>query len=308
MKPLDPQVASPLDVSIEELEALLEQARPVLSEEGYQKLHAAIHTLGYMTELLENREATLEGLRRILWHSSTEKTAAVLQQAGIEPCEKNSPTGSADGSPRAPKRRAPGHGRNAAAAYSGAQKVKVPHTLRTGDPCPDGCGGKIYPQRDPGMLVRITGQAPLAATVYELEKLRCNLCGNVYTAAAPPEAGEKKYDESAVSMMALLRYASGVPWNRVEGLQENLGIPLPAATQCEILAEAAVPLQADLEELKRQAAQGEVVHNDDTSMRVLSLERDAGSLPVADRSVHQRVGMDLATAPGCAVFHRVQAR
>ena len=46
MKPLDPQVASPLDVSIEELEALLEQARPVLSEEGYQKLHAAIGRSG----------------------------------------------------------------------------------------------------------------------------------------------------------------------------------------------------------------------------------------------------------------------
>ena len=34
-----------------------------------------------------------------------------------------------------------------------------------GDACPDGCGGKVYPQRDPGVLVRIKGQAPLAATV-----------------------------------------------------------------------------------------------------------------------------------------------
>jgi len=45
----------------------------------------------------------------------------------------------------------------------------------------------------------------LAATVYELEKLRCNLCGEVYTAAAPLEAGDKKYDATAVSMMAVLR-------------------------------------------------------------------------------------------------------
>jgi hypothetical protein len=41
---------------------------------------------------------------------------------------------------------------------------------------------QVYVQRDPGVLVRIKGQAPLAATVYELEKLRCNLCGNVYPA------------------------------------------------------------------------------------------------------------------------------
>jgi len=45
------------------------------------------------------------------------------------------------------------------------------------------------------------------------------------------------------------------------------------------MKETAVPLQTALEELKRQAAQGEVVHNDDTSMRVLSLDRDADISP-----------------------------
>ena len=51
------------------------------------------------------------------------------------------------------------------------------------------------------------------------------------------------------------------------------------ATQCEIVAETAVSLQPALQELTRQAAQGEVVHNDDTSMRVLSLDRDADISP-----------------------------
>jgi transposase len=127
------------------------------------------------------------------------------------------------------------------------------------------------------VLVRIKGQAPIAATVYELEKLRCNLCGDVFTAAAPEEAGEEKYDETAASMIALLRYGSGFPWYRLEGLQENLGIPLPVATQCEIVKETAAQIQPAGDELIRQAAQGGVVHNDDTSMRVLSLDRDAAS-------------------------------
>jgi transposase len=140
-------------------------------------------------------------------------------------------------------------------------------------------GGKVYPQREPGVLVRIKGQPPLAAAVYEWEKLRCNLCGDVYTAAAPPEAGEKKYNETAVRMMAVLRYGTGVPWNRTEGLEANFGIPLPAATQCQILTAHAVPLQPAWEELKRQAAQSEVVHNDDTSMRVLWRERDPDISP-----------------------------
>jgi transposase len=267
-----------IDVSTEELEALLEQAKPALADDGYQKLKGAIRTLGYVTELLENQEATLASLRRLLCHSSTEKTEKVLKQAGIKTDEKKpKPSGTGTGTAQAPKSAAAGHGRNGAAAYRGARKVPVPHaSLKAGDPCPNGqCGGKVYPQRDPGVLVRIKGQAPIAATVYELEKLRCHLCGDVFTAAAPEDVGEKKYDETAASMIAMLRYGSGFPWYRLQGLEESLGIPLPVATQCEIVAETAATLQPALQELTRQAARGEVVHNDDTSMRVLSLDRDA---------------------------------
>jgi len=261
-----------LDVTSEELAALVEGVREALGEAGYQKLQAAIRTLGYVTELLETRQATLDKLRRLLCHSSTEKTKTVLKQAGIETGEKKRKA------PGATKSKTPGHGRNGAAAYRGARKVEVPHaSLKAGDPCPDCQRGKVYPQRDPGVLVRIKGQAPIAATVYELEKFRCNLCGDVFTAAAPEEAGEEKYDETAASMIALLRYGSGFPWYRLEGLQENLGIPLPVATQCEIVKETAAQIQPAMDELIRQAAQGEVMHNDDTSMRVLSLDRGAAS-------------------------------
>ena len=266
MKPPGPEGTPRIDVSREELEALLEGVRPALGEAGYQKLQAAIRTLNYVTELLETREATLERLRRLLCHSSTEKTEKVLKQAGIETGEKKD---KAPGAPRTPKSTAPGHGRNGADAYRGARKVEVPHaSLKAGDQCPDCQRGKVYSVSEPGVLVRINGQAPIAATVYELEKLRCNLCGDVFTAAAPEGVGEKKYDETAASMIAMLRYGSGFPWNRLEGLQENLGIPLPAATQCEIVKETAVQIQPAMDELIRQAAQGDVVHNDDTSMRV----------------------------------------
>jgi len=262
-----------LDVTTAELEALLEGVREPLGEAGYQKLKAAIRTLGYVTELLENREATLAALRRLLCQASTEKTAQVLKQAGVEVGEKNrKPAGQ-----RAPETTAPGHGRHEAAAYRGAHKVKVPHgSLHQGDRCPECQRGKVYPLRDPGLLVRIKGQAPIEATVYELEKLRCNLCGEVFTAEAPEEVGTEKYDATAASMIALLRYGSGFPWTRLEGLEGSLGIPLPAATQCEIVAETAAAIQPALQELTGQAAQGKVLYNDDTSMRVLALRRGPG--------------------------------
>ena len=124
------------------------------------------------------------------------------------------------------------------------------------------------------MLVRVTGQAPLAATVYSLERLRCGACGQVFTAQSPEGVGEDKYDASAAAMIAQLKYGSGTPFNRLEQLEKQMGIPLPAATQWEIVAKAAQPIKPARDELIRQAAQGEVVHNDDTSMRVLRLERD----------------------------------
>ena len=85
------------------------------------------------------------------------------------------------------------------------------------------------------MLVRIIGQPPLAATVYQLQKLRCHLCGQVFTADAPAEAGPRKYDATAGSMIGLLKYGSGLPFNRLEGLQGDLGVPLPASTQWDIV-------------------------------------------------------------------------
>jgi hypothetical protein len=226
-----------LDVSTAELEALLEQARrEPLAEDGYRKLKAAIDTLAYVTELLEKKETSLAALRELLCPATTEKTSKVLEQAGLEAGGKKPE--------HAPKRAAPGHGRNGAAAYKGARRVPVPHaSLKAGDPCPGGCGGKVYPQHEPGVLVRVHGQAPIAATVYELEKLRCNLCGDVFTAAAPEDVGEKKYDETAASMIALLRYGSGFPWYRLAGLEESLGIPLPVATQCEIVVQTAILLR-----------------------------------------------------------------
>jgi hypothetical protein len=117
------------------------------------------------------------------------------------------------------------------------------------------------------------GQAPLAATVYELESLRCNLCGEVFEAAAPEGVGEKKYDESAAAMIGLLKYGSGVPFYRLAGLEASLGIPLPPSTQWEIMAETAAVIQPAFDELIRQAAQGEVLYNDDTAMKILTLAR-----------------------------------
>jgi transposase len=254
-----------LDITTAELEAIVEGVREPLGESGYQKLKAAIHTLGYVTGLIENHETTIQELRRMLCRGRTEKTAAVLERAGIPTDAAPPPETSA------PKPRPPGHGRNGSPAYRAARKIPVAHpALKKGDRCPECAKGKVYRQ-SPQTLVRIIGQTPVQATVYAMEKFRCNLCGQVFTAETPEGVGSEKYDATAVSMIALLKYGSGLPFYRLEGLQRNLGIPLPSSTQWELVEQTSRQIEPANEELIRQAAQGEVLYNDDTSMTILEL-------------------------------------
>ncbi|HLO07458.1 MAG TPA: IS66 family transposase [Terriglobales bacterium] len=244
----------PMEINLEEIYQILDSARrQPMSDAEYEKVKTAVAALA---ERAAPRSRTTEKTDAVLPHQNADKPAAK------EPAGKGKPAKS-------------GHGRNGAARFTGAKRVLVAHaTLQSGDTCPECQKGKVYRQKKPKTLIRITGRPPLEATAYELEQLRCNGCGQVFTAEAPAKAGEKKYDESAVAMIAQLRYGSGVPFQRLERLEANLGIPLPAATQWEVVEEKADSLRPALEELIRQAAQGEVAHNDDTGMRILKLARE----------------------------------
>lgn len=258
------------DLHLDELAGILARAKSApLGEADLAALTAAIETLVFLTRELEAKGTSIERLRRMLFGASTEKTSQVVGETANADAAGGGDAASA--APRA-KPKAPGHGRNGAAAYRGATKVHVPHeSLQRGDSCPGCQKGKVYPLDEPATLVRVRGLAPLAATVYECDRLRCNLCGEVFTAAAPAGVGTGKYDETAASMIGLLRYGTGLPFNRIEKLERGFGIPLPAATQWEVVARAAGLLAPAHEELIRQAAQGELLHNDDTTMRILEL-------------------------------------
>ena len=240
-----------IEVNLDELDRIIDRGtRAPLSEAEAQNLKTALHAMA--EKLIRNR--------------STEKTSAVLPP-DAKPAEQ----------PDAQRSVSAGHGRHGAVAFTGANRVSISHaTLQSGDACPD-CGrGRVYQQKEPATLVRFVGQPPLEATVFEMERLRCNACGQIFTAAEPETAGPDKYDVTAVAMIALLKYGTGVPFKRLERLQQQLGMPLPATTQWELVEAAAKLIRPVLDELIRQAAQGGVMHNDDTGMRILRLAREPG--------------------------------
>jgi transposase len=265
-----------IDISAAAARGLLDRIRPKLDEEEFRALNALVETLVYVAELVAHTNASVARVRAVLFGTgSTEKTRHVLARTEVAeagPPLNRDPARDPTSDLTAPSRRRRGHGRHRAAAYTSATRVTIPHpTLRTGDPCPACDGGKVYPVREPTVLVRFVGQAPIGATVYALEKLRCHLCGALFTAPPPAAVGDRKYDARAGAMIALLKYGSGMPFYRLARLQTQVGVPLPASTQWEIVASLATQLRPVHAELIRLAANGTVLYNDDTSMTVLSL-------------------------------------
>ena len=259
--------ASPpvLELSMKEVEEILERLKASgLAVRDQGMLRALVDSYVFLVGEIADRRASIDRLRQMLFGAKTETGKNVKERAGKSGNDEK------DRSKEKPKKKKKrkGHGRIPATAYTGADRVKVPHeSLSRGDPCPC-CRGKVY-GKPPRLLVRIRGSAPFVATVYEQEYLRCGLCGEVFTAKLPEEVGEEKFDHTVASMAAFLRYGNGLPMNRIEGLQKVMGVPFPASIQWELMRDAARKMEAAYFEHIRQAAQGEVLHNDDTPMKIL---------------------------------------
>jgi transposase len=188
-----------------------------------------------------------------------------------QPSTSHGVPSSASPSPSEKKASPPGHGRQGAEVYRAAQTIACRHEeLAVGERCP-ACGrGSLY-RLPPGVEMRLDGNALLSAVRYELEKLRCSACGQIFTASVPVAAGTEKYTARARAVLALARYYLGLPWYRLEGFQALVGVPVPDATQWdqgEIVGDCTHPI---FKWLEKEAAQGEVIFQDDTPGRVLTL-------------------------------------
>jgi transposase len=261
----------------QELDEILALAKTTFPLQQYQLLEGVLATFVYVMLKLQNAKTSIKRFQRMLFGHRTEHKRNVLERAvTADDAQGQDAAGSAAALPEvvAPvaKPPQPGHGRNAAQAYSGAPIVACDHTeLASGDRCPECDKGRVY-DSPPKSIVKVVGQAPLGATVYKLQRLRCRLCDTVFTAPLPAAVATlPKYDSSCASMIALLRYGNGMPHFRLEGLQASLYVPLPDATQWDIVSKAVLAPRVVFEELIRQAAQAPLLHSDDTPMKVLSL-------------------------------------
>jgi hypothetical protein len=268
-----------------EVENLIEQIRGTNLEPGAkEKVERLLRTVLLLVDLLQRKNTSIKKLRQLIFGTRTERHQ--MRKAEVE--ERVEESGKADeqkppaDSLQAPKAKqsasenkekpaSKGHGHRAASNYPGAKVVTCLHPdLKIGDACPGLCGGRLYDLNEPTSLLQFSGQPMIQATNYERVVLRCAKCQQRYEAPLPEGVAEERYDATCDATIALMRYGGGLPWYRQAGLQAMAGVPLSEATlweRCEATADAALGVYLHLEHL---GAQGEVIHTDDTRVRILS--------------------------------------
>ena len=258
----------------------------------------AFKAMMFMQDKLAKNDLTILKLKKLLGMvSASEKLKGQMSEDSdtppTEPKPKSKPSSTSGG--KKPKD-----------SFKNKETVALPvEGFSKGDSCPECKSGKLY-KFDPAEFLRVSGHAPFKATLYVKTRLRCNTCQHVVSAKLPDEVskdgeGSQRYGYSARALMALHKYASGLPFYRQENLQTMLGMSLSASTifdQCEYLANAARPI---VNAMTGIAAKAEHFHLDDTTNRILDAKptkkRRRGSLTEHMRSGVYTSGM-IATYQG----------
>jgi transposase len=286
----------PINLSIEEGEAIIARLSvyaPTRSD--CERLIPVVRLYFWLMFALQEATLSLRRLRHVLFGKGPNPKAVPESEAHATPIEAPQATdaeeeaargaavaGREAGSQGSPGTVSPkptgghraGTGRLGAEAYVGAERIECRHEeLAPGQRCPV-CGqGTLY-ELPPGVEMRIDGHALLSALRYELQKLRCSACGQIFTAPLPQAAGDEKYSPRARAVLVVGRYYLGLPFYRIEGYQGMLGVPMPDATQWDQIEKVADCCYVVFVYLETLAAQGELIYQDDTSVRILSLFKE----------------------------------
>lgn len=296
-----PQMKAPthLDFTPEQIEMLIERLNnQALVKEDYPVLANLIKAMVWMNFSLQEKQLSIQRLRSIfgIKTESAQNLAKLLEQAqtaedevatteststdeqSVVPAQSNEKTEDLNAATKKdPSDKKGKHGHRPALNYTQAKIIDVAHkSIKKGNLCPSCSKGKLF-TLSPGTVLRIVGQPWLQMEIYRPERLRCAVCGEVFTAPLPPEvATESRASSSAKAIVCLLKYRGGVPFYRQGQLQEILGTPVSPSEIWEMTEEVADALQPVYAIMCEHASAAELVHNDDTKARILSVMKDRG--------------------------------
>lgn len=261
MKKSKSEKTETIKLPAEEIPPLIEAVRSSsLSEAHKTILIAMIEHFVHLKQLNAQQAAQVKAVQRLVGSQSEKQKA--LKINGTDSKNDNS---SESNSEKIKKN----HGRNSASDYIINKENIYAHHFNSGDTCPD-CGVGSLGEKSCRKIIRIVGSPLITAEAECPETLRCNACGKVYTANMPEEKTEK-VDPTAASAIAVARYGMGIPFFRIEQMQEAMGVPLAASNQYEIVELLKKDVLPVYDKLVEQASTFPVFHVDDTKARIMTI-------------------------------------
>lgn len=274
-----------VELTPEEMSFLQERIKNrQLSDKDYELLLQSLMFTNWLQSKLLHAKISLKKLRSLFGFPSNTQRCAAARDAANEEMNNdggddgggsagNDASGNTDTAEGAGKKsnRSLNNGRNPSSAYRNKKTIVVTHAAyKSGDACPTGCGGKLYTS-NPGIIIKVTGQNNFSVTEYHIEKLRCALCGELFSAGTPEAALGEKYDAKFKSGIVLQKYYNATPFYTLERYHQMQGLPLPDATQWKLVESVANSIEPIYNRLCYCIAQGNLLHYDDTWMRILSV-------------------------------------
>lgn len=257
----------PTPIKLTELEDLQSQVKTrQLSDEQWLMVDLVMILLIKIIEIVQKNKPSIKMIKKYFIIDEVEETDD--KKEIVDEPEK------VKGKERKPRKDVKGHGRHKAEDYKGAKEVKCYHQeLKEGSKCPDEyCKGQLQKYKREAKFTQFEGQALVGATTYRQEVLRCGDCQRTYTAPLPVGVKSQKYTSTADAAIALAKYGSGMPFNRLSQLQKSFGIPISASVMWERCEEVANGLLAIFIELRIMAALCSVLYYDDTSIKIIDCQ------------------------------------
>lgn len=286
---------NPIKMTDEQAEALIAKVKKnELDKEAQRLLCQVIHMFMWLQFALRETKISLIKIKKLVFGQKSEKKkknasgntgsdndkALPKDGPGLDPGDSAKPTepeGSSEPpvDPPSDEKVKKGSGRLGIDAYTGAETIYCSHPdHKSGDRCPQCHQGSLFKMANPGSEIRLFSQGLLQAIIYFLERYRCSACGAIFKAPMPDDIANQKYDESARVALAIMHYYMGLPFKRIELYQKMVGIPLPDATQFELVETVADVAYRIYEYLKHRAADSPLAYHDDTTARILSMIKE----------------------------------
>src|SRR5438128_918315 len=211
-----------------EIEALIKRVEESPLAKGDKDLIARLLQLVLMLlRMVESKNASISRLKKMLFGPRTDKTeqqqenqSTTAQQPESTSKDQSDAQQQSNAEPVniAERKVRKGHGRLAAAKYTGANTVVCQDdNLKAGNACPHpDCQGRLYDPKEIQEFIRFISRPIIDGTLYQQPVLRCHGCGARFAAKLPEGVPAIKYDETADVMMALLKYGAGMPFYRLE--------------------------------------------------------------------------------------------